>query len=354
VVHQYAVDLDANYKDSITQIQALVVAVNAFVAMPSADGLAACQKAWLSAHATYGLGEASRFYGGPIDQAQGRMNEWPIDENFIDYTAGNPTGGIVNDPADYPQITAQVLATADEKGGIENLSTGFHAIEFLLWGQRPDQTQGPGTRPYTDYVDGGTASNQDRRRTYLQVVTGMLLADMRGLEAQWDLTNSASYGSQFLAQDPHIALTDIVRGFSQMAISEVYYERMYDAYVSQDQKDEESCFSESTLTDLESNVIGLEDVYGGRYRTLAGATLAGPSLSDLVRAKDARLDAQMTGQLAAVLSAIQAIPPPLDHAVLAPKTSAAYLAVQAAINAFMPVQGTLDQVSGALGIVNNL
>ena len=88
---------------------------------------------------------------------------------FIDYTTANAEGGIINDPAHYPQLTATVLASADEKGGIENLSTGFHAIEFLLWGQRPDQTQGPGQRPYTDYVDGGTAANQARRRTYLQV-----------------------------------------------------------------------------------------------------------------------------------------------------------------------------------------
>ncbi len=354
VVRQYAVNLDANYKDALTQIGALKSAVDAFVGTPSADGLAACQQAWLSAHQWFGQSEYSRFYGGPIDQAQGGMNEWPIDEAFIDYTVGNPQEGIINDLTTYPLITQQVLASADEKGGLENLSTGFHAIEFLLWGQRADQTQGPGTRPYTDYVDGGTSANQDRRRTYLQVVTSMLLDDMRGLEAEWDLTSKTSYGSQLLAGSPEDGLTKMYRGFSQMAISELFYERMYDPIVSQDQKDEESCFSESTLGDLIANALGDEDVYLGRYQTLLGSTLQGPSISDLVRAKSPAQDAQVRQQLAAVRAAIEAIPPPFDHSVLASPTSPENMAVQAAVAAYQPVQATLDAVAKTLGIANNL
>jgi putative iron-regulated protein len=354
VVRQYAVNLDANYKDDVTQAQALKAAVDAFVAAPTADGLAACQRAWLSAQQWYGQGEYSRFYGGPIDQAQGGMNEWPIDESFIDYTVQNPNGGIINDPTDYPQLTTQVLATADEKGSIENLSTGLHAIEFLLWGQRPDPTQGPGTRPYTDYVDGGTAANQDRRRTYLQVVTSILLDDLRGMEAQWNLSDTTSYASQLLVGTAHDAMTKLLRGVSQMAISELLYERMDDPLVAQDQKDEESCFSESTLDDLVANALGIEDAYLGHYQTLAGPVLQGPSISDLVKAKNPSLDAQLRQELAAVRTAIGAIPPPFDHAVLAPVTSPEHMAVQAAVDAFQPMQGLLDQAAQALGVVNNL
>ena len=49
----------------------------------------------------------------------------------------------------------------------------------------------------------------------------MLLDDMRGLDAQWDLTRAGTYGAGFVAMDPHDALTKIFRGFSQMAISEL-------------------------------------------------------------------------------------------------------------------------------------
>ncbi len=349
VVHQYAVNLDTNYQDVITQLEALSSAVDTFVAAPSADGLTACQQAWLAARPSYGECEVSRFYNGPIDAAQGGMNEWPIDENFIDYTIGNPMGGIINDPGDYPQLTAQVLAASDEKGGIENLSTGFHAIEFLLWGQRADQTSGPGQRPFTDYVDGGSAPNADRRRTYLQVATTLLLDDMRSLEGQWQLDSAQSYGAQLVKANAKASLTKIYRGFSQMAISELFYERMDDPFLSQDRKDEESCFSENTLVDLINNALGVEDVYLGRYHALQGA-----SISDLVKAKNTALDTQMRSELAAVRAAIEAIPPPFDVAVLSPASSPAHMAAQAAIDSFAPVQMTLDQVATELGIVNNL
>jgi putative iron-regulated protein len=353
VVHQYAVNLDASYKDAIKQAEALDTAIQAFVAAPSADGLVSCQTAWVTAHVWYGQSEYSRFYGGPIDQAQGGMNEWPIDESFIDYTQQSPNGGMINDPTDYPQINAQILATADEKGGTENLSTGFHAIEFLLWGERPDPSKGPGTRPYTDYVDGGTAANQDRRRTFLSVVSTGLVGDLRAMEAQWTLGDKSTYASQTLA-NPAAALAKFFRGISQMAISELLYERLDDPYVSLDKKDEESCFSESTYQDLVANALGIEDAYTGHYQTLSGSVFQGPAISDLVKAKTPSLDAQLRQEFAAVRTAIGAIPPPFDQAVLSPPMSAPRMAVGAAVDAFQPMQGLLDKAGQALGIVNNL
>jgi putative iron-regulated protein len=354
VVRQYAVGLDANYKDDITLARALKNAVDAFVAAPSAAGLTACQKAWLDAHQFYGQGEYSRFFGGPIDQAQGAINEWPIDETFIDYTSQTPSGGIINDAAHYPTLSVMVLITADQKGGIENLSTGFHAIEFLLWGERPQPDQGPGTRPYTDFADGGTAANQARRRTYLQTVTGMLVDGLVGLEAQWDLSDPKSYASQLLAGDPHVALTDFFRGVSQMAISELLYERLDNPYVSRDKKDEASCFSETTLTDLQANALGVENAYTGHYQPVAGDAISGPSISDLVKDKDPALDANIRTQLSAIRTAIGAIPAPFDHAVLSPDGSAQRQAVQAAVDALRPLQGLLDQAAKDLSIINNL
>jgi putative iron-regulated protein len=348
-VKQYAAVLDANYKDTISKMEALKATVDAFNAAPSAEGYDTMKKAWLEARIPYGQCEFSRFYGGPLDQAQGAMNEWPIDENYVDYTAGNPKGGIINDVTQYPEITGLVLTSLTGKGGTENLATGFHALEFLIWGQRLDQTAGPGERPYTDYLDGGTAENQDRRRAYLQTATTLLVSDMRAVEAEWHLEDPESYGAGFVAASPVESLTKIYRGFSQMAISEVYYERLSNPYRSKDRKDEESCFSESTLQDLIANAHGLEAVYSGTY-----GSLKGPSLSDLIRAKDPRLDSDLKGQLAAIRKAIEAIPDPFDHAVLADPASDESLKVQAAIDACKPLTELLDRGATALGIVNNL
>ena len=243
------------------------------------------------------------------------MNEWPIDENFIDYTVGNPTRRHHQRPADYPQITAQVLAASDEQGGIENLSTGFHAIEFLLVGTARRSDAGPGQRPYTDYVDGGTAANQDRRRTYLQVATSCCSTTCSALDvAVGPRPIRRATARSWSPARRTTALTKILRGFSQMAISELFYERLDDPFVTHDRKDEESCFSENTLVDLDrpTRSASRTSTSGAIRRCRARRS------SDLVKAQDPALDAQMRQQLAAVRAAIDAIPPPFDHAVLAP------------------------------------
>src|SRR5690606_25723822 len=118
----------------------------------------------------YGLTEAFRFYGGPIDAEdgpEGRINAWPLDEAYADGVEGDLEAGIIGDPSS--EITAAVLSEQNERGGEENVSTGWHAIEFLLWGQDLDE-HGAGARPWTDFVDGGRP-HADRRRRYLEVVT---------------------------------------------------------------------------------------------------------------------------------------------------------------------------------------
>ena len=349
VVRQYAVNLKANYQDVVVKLVDLQTAVDAFVAAPTEAGFEAARAAWLAARPIYGQCEVSRFYGGPLDEAQGRMNEWPLDENFLDYTYDMPEGGIVNQPDDYPVIDVSLLKSTDHMGGLENLPAGFHAIEFLLWGQRPSQEDGPGARPYTDYVDGGSADHQSRRRDYLKAATDLLLSDMQGLVADWDLSNPQSYGAMMVAGSAHDGVQNIVRGLTDLHISELYYERLLDPYVTMDRKDEESCFSESTYTDLVANDNGVLDTYHGRYGAHAGASVA-----DLLTAIDPALEMQIDQQIQATLAGIVAIPQPFDHTVIADKQSADHQKLDAAVQTFWPMQNLYQQMATDLGIVINL
>ena len=78
------------------------------------------------------------------------------DENTL-YTANviaNTSIEINGETVDATKITPEFLSgTLQEAGGIEaNVATGYHAIEFLLWGQDLNGTgPGAGNRPYTDY-----------------------------------------------------------------------------------------------------------------------------------------------------------------------------------------------------------
>ena len=70
---------------------------------------------------------------------------------------------IINVTGEYPTINAELIISLNEEGGEENVTTGWHAIEFLLWGQDLND-DGLGDRPVTDYA---TADNADRGGQYL-------------------------------------------------------------------------------------------------------------------------------------------------------------------------------------------
>ena len=135
VISNYAAIMAATYEDSLAAAQKLKSAVEDFLANPSEDGLVSAKKAWIASRVSYSQSEAGRFYDGPIDQVEGKINSWPIDEQYIDYVSGNPDAGVINANSNYPFVSRELILSLNEKEGKKNISTGFHAIEFLLWGQ---------------------------------------------------------------------------------------------------------------------------------------------------------------------------------------------------------------------------
>lgn len=348
VVEHYADMVHENYEDAIGGVATLKTRIDDFVAAPSEQGLADARDAWLAARSVYGQSESYRFYGGPIDDEdgpEGRINAWPLDEAFIDYVEGDDAAGIINDPATFPEITKEILVAQNEKGGEKNIATGYHAIEFLLWGQ-DRSADGPGDRPYTDYVtDGtGTAQNQDRRATYLRLVTDLLLEDLTSVEVQWE-PGEDNYAASFVS-DPTAALSKMLKGMGSLSGAEISRERMNNALQEQDQEEEHSCFSDNTHADLVANATGVQNVYLGRY---GGED--GPGVDELVAAVDPDLDARVKSDLDALLGAIDAIPQPFDQAIL---DDAGRAKIQAAIDAAKKVTDDIVDVATALGVTINL
>ena len=352
VAEQYAKNVHANYLESLDKARALKTAVDAFVASPSAATQQAAKDAWVAARVPYGPSEVYRFYGGPIDDEEtgpeGLLNAWPLDENYIDYTRDDPDAGIVNRPDLAPDITKELLRESNEKGGEKNIATGFHAVEFLLWGQ--DSTdpaaRTSGQRPFTDYVTGGggTAKNQERRGQYLKLVAEMIVEDLESLVVAWE-PGKDNYAKTFVA-DPKDAVTKMLTGIGSMANAELSGERMTVAYKNRSEEDEHSCFSDTTNTDILGNALGIENVYLGRY----GAT-DGPGLDELVRAVDPALDDQMKKELGEALAAIRAMQSvPFDAALAAPDGSPERQNILTAIQALKKVAQSITKVGAALGV----
>jgi putative iron-regulated protein len=307
-VETYADGVHASYAASLESATAMDVAIDAFLADPTEATLDAAKQAWLDARDDYGLTEAFRFYGGPIDDEEdgpeGLINAWPMDEAYVDYVEGAPDAGIVNDPETYPTIDAELLVSLNEAGGETNISTGWHAIEFLLWGQDLND-DGPGDRPVSDYVD---APNADRRATYLATTSDLLLTHLQSMVDAWDPEAEGNYRAEFLALDPDVAMTNIITGIGELSRGELAGERMNVAYSERSQEDEHSCFSDNTTNDIIANASGIRMVLTGEYPGVTDGT----SVLDAIAAADEDLADELSAQVDASVAAVSDIPAPFD------------------------------------------
>lgn len=346
VATHYATLVHANYEDTLNAAKALQTAVKAFTAAPSQQTQDAARKAWLDAREFYGQTEAFRFYGGPIDNdngPEGQLNAWPMDESYVDYIDGKKTAGIVNNKKQA--LTKKALAAMNEKGGEENIATGWHAIEFMLWGQDLSDT-GPGNRSFEDFVD-GKAPNADRRRQYLNTVTELLVDDLSGLVKAWAPGAKNNYRAKF-EKGGNESLRKMFVAMGSLSRGELAGERLEVALASQDQEDEHSCFSDNTHRDAATNAKGIENVWLGRYVRADGSTLQGPSLRDLVNAKDAALAEKTSKQIRTSVEAAEAIPAPFDRAIIA--GSAGRPKIEATIKSLTEQSNDIVAAAAAVGI----
>ncbi len=296
VLSNYATIVHQSYLDSYTAALELQTAVNTFLASPSAATFDAAKIAWLAAREPYGQTEAYRFANGPIDAEgtapwvignEGQLNAWPLEEALIDYVllgseaqgAGIFDFNIVS--SDRTIDAASIISLNEFEGNEAAISTGWHAIEFLLWGQDnsdpADATAG--LREFTDYT---TLENANRRAQYLRTATNLLVNDLNDLVVTW--ANGGLYRTEFESLEPSVALRQIITGPFTMAGDELSSERMIAPVDSEGglngwgQEDEHSCFSDNTHRDIFTNAQGVDNVIFGRY-----GTITGPSFYDLVQ-----------------------------------------------------------------------
>jgi len=308
VVRGYAAYVFDQYAQSRVAADRMKAAVNAFCASPTEEGLARARENWIDGRRIYGRTEVFRFGDGPIDSMRGGtetlINAWPVDEAYLDAVPGAAAPGIIANPAKYPVIAGIILRQLNQRGGETNVCTGWHAIEFLLWGQDFSET-GPGARPASDFMD-GQAEFAERRRDFLRETTGMLCQDLVRLEEAWK-PDADNHRRRFVA-DPDKALRSILTGVALLTGFEMSGERLAVPYETRDQEEEHSCFSDTTHIDFLANIEGVAAVLRGHQA---------PGVIDLVRAKDPAQGQRLAEATDAAVAAVQAMPVPFDAGIRA-------------------------------------
>jgi putative iron-regulated protein len=328
VIENYSDIVLASYRDALTDAKELHRAVLEFTKSPSDSTLQAAKEAWLAARETYGKTEAFRFYGGPIDDEDGpeaRLNAWPLDESYIDYVMEPSTGevesngvNIINSPKTFPDITKELIASLNERGGETNVSSGYHAVEFLLWGQDLSDGPGGGARPYTDYVagPGGTHEYQERRAKYLNETAALIVDDLQSLVREWT-PGGDNYRAFFNSPDQlKNSLERILNGVGKLSKGELAGERMFVPFDLRSKEDEHSCFSDNTHRDIVVNAIGIRNVLTGSYTRLNGDIMSGPSVLDVIAEKNTQLAEEIRTTLDASVTASKQIQAPFDQEIL--------------------------------------
>lgn len=363
----------AGYQDSLTTAQALQRAVAALIATPSDETMAAAKTAWLAARVPYQQTEAFRFGNPIVDDWEGRVNAWPLDEGLIDYVSagyGNeenqlatlnviatPTFTLSGNEIDATAITPALIAkTLHEADGIEaNVASGYHAIEFLLWGQDLNGTEpGAGARPFTDFATGDacTGDNCDRRAAYLQAATDLLVADLTEMVDNWDTDGPARAA---VTTDPQAGLLAMLTGMGSLSYGELAGERTKLGLMLNDPEEEHDCFSDNTHNSHFYDGLGIRNVYLGSYTRTDGSVLQGPSLADLVAAADPGVDTQLKAELDASVAALQALKDAGDSGrtfdtLIAPGNAEGEALIMAAVNALVTQTASIDRAVTALGL----
>lgn len=342
----------AVYTDALITVEALKSAIDVFVdkSAPTESDLSQLKSLWLAAREPYGLSEVYRFREGPIDALkddgtmgtdgdgpEGRINAWPLGEALIDYVAsGTPdgddgpensgsnsgiVGNIISDSTNVPNINKTILAGLNEAGDDErNVATGYHAIEFLLWGQDLNQgvytwtsqrDQSGGQRPVSDFNTNGSCTSGvdvngapnaqvdticERRKNYLAAVTELLIDDLTRLQTAWDPNGNGNYYDDFVAGGK-TSLAKMLEGMGRMGFGELAGERMNIALVTDSQEDEHSCFSDNTHRDIVTNAQGIANTYYGRYTRPDDTVIDGAGIDELVETVDSDLNTRMQDAL---------------------------------------------------------
>ncbi|MFD0859835.1 imelysin family protein [Roseovarius aquimarinus] len=324
VLRTYADIAQAGYEDSAALAGALGEKVDALIAAPSAEALGAARAAWIAARVPYQQTEVFRFGNPIVDDWEGKVNAWPLDEGLIDYVDASYGGAsdenglkalnvvahesfdLSGRTVDARRITPEFLSeTLHEAGGSEaNVATGYHAIEFLLWGQDLNGTDaGAGDRPWTDYAAGDacTGGNCERRGEYLAAASDLLISDLEFMAAQWAEDGAAR---EAVLGDEAAGIAAMLTGMGSLSYGEQAGERMRLGLMLNDPEEEHDCFSDNTHNSHYYDGLGIQNVYSGQYVRVDGSMVEGPSLADLTAEVDPALDAEMRAKLATTMRAL--------------------------------------------------
>jgi putative iron-regulated protein len=374
IMKNYGDVAEAMYSDALAKAKDLDTSIDAFLAAPSTSTLAAARDAWKASRVPYMQTEGFRFGNKIVDDWEGDVNSWPLDEGLIDYVDAasygdskeeNPlyTANIIANKKirlgpkilDASKIDKTIIAKLNSALDVEaNVGTGYHAIEFLLWGQDLHGTRpGAGERPASDYdLKACTHDNCDRRRDYLKAASGLLVDDLTVMVEDWKPDGAAR--KALAGEDENTQLSTILTGLGSLSYGELAGERMKLGVLLHDPEEEHDCFSDNTHNSHYYDQVGMMEIWNGKYD---GVTpVSGSSIAELARDKAPDAAKRVDDAMLVTLDKIKAIKTKADSGemaydqMLAAGNDAGNKMVLDAVDALVSQARAIEAVVAALGL----
>ncbi len=270
----YLFQIDSDYSAVAEALVMLQTEIDSFLAAPDESSLDSVRRSWLAANSQYELTSAHRYFADAIFtddfalqffQVQYEVNHWPILPGYLDYVDGYPNSGIVNDMT----VSLEPINLRQQHGAfdINEVSLGFHAIEFLLWGEN---LEGNNPRPYTDFLaqteltpvqlsDGMEVSqlSNNRRRLYLQTSTQILREDLQNLMSLW-AEGSSIFRTELATRSGTALLLNVLDGLTGLLTEELLVRSLYPMLNGDFEDSLPSRFSRSSQNAVSSHLTSLE------------------------------------------------------------------------------------------------
>ena len=284
---EYVQQIDTDFKQAGIEIEKFQSSIATLTDQTNIENLSLSKQAWLNAHSAYELTTLHRYYVtqlmGEQDslalmQLQYQINHWPIVPGYIDYVDGYPDSGIVHDI--NVNLDADSLREQHGSFDVSEVTLGFHAIEFLLWGYDADSV----ARPATDFdavleltpkeIESGYTLEQlsnNRRRLFLTVVADTLVNDFLALQSLW-LAEEPSISQRIESISGTELIVILADSMSAMLTQELLQRSLYPMLNGNFVESVQSPYSRSTQNAVSSQLSGLERLLLER-QTENGTTL---------------------------------------------------------------------------------
>jgi putative iron-regulated protein len=274
------------YQQLVVKSNNLQQVTETFVNTPNDEHLKAVQVAWKDTRVPWEQGEAFAF--GPAESLgyDGNLDDWPV--NHTDLTALIKS----NEKLDPNYVKTRLQTT----------QKGFHAIEYLLFGENNDRQ---------------ASQLSQRELELLQVLTTDFNKTAKELEQSWvagvagkpafqEVFTTAGNNANTTYPTTKAAVAEILNGIIG-CVEEVGEEKIGKPIASKQNLDFESRFSHSSLNDFKNNLTSARNAYLGEFNGTKGQ-----SVSDLVAQADPAVDREIKTQLQTALDALEAVPAPVE------------------------------------------